>query len=113
MTSKRSSPSVSRSVAEEMHGEARMRLPLVADRRAFLVGLAARRSGPIAHLGCTDSPYTEESLASGTLLHGLLLDAAPGRVVGWDVDEPALARLRARWPDERFASADLLAGIPE
>jgi SAM-dependent methyltransferase len=96
-----------------MHGEARLRLPLVPDRRAFLVGLASRRSGLVAHLGCTDSPYTEESLATGSLLHGRLLEAAPGRVVGWDVDLPALDLLRSRFPAERFVSADLLAGVPD
>jgi 2-polyprenyl-3-methyl-5-hydroxy-6-metoxy-1,4-benzoquinol methylase len=94
-----------------MHRGERLRMPLVRDRAAWLERLCAQAEGEVAHLGCADSPYTEELLASGELLHARLVRVA--RVTGFDVDQAALELLRQALPGERFVSADVSAGIPE
>jgi SAM-dependent methyltransferase len=103
--------SIRSSCAAEMHGGERLRLALVEDRAAWLEQLAAGAEGEVAHLGCTDSPYTAEFLAAGMLLHARLVRRA--RVTGWDIDELALELLRERFPEERFISADLIESVPE
>lgn len=100
------------SLSEEMHRGERLRMPLVLDRAAWLERLCAQPDADqVAHLGCADSPYTEELLASGRLLHGRLVRVA--RVTGFDVDEAALALVRDAFPGERFVLADVTAGVPE
>jgi SAM-dependent methyltransferase len=95
-----------------MHGDERVQMPLVEDRAAWLERLCARtRPGEVAHLGCADSPYTEELLAAGMLLHARLVGVAA--VTGFDVDTVALERLRREMPDERFVLADVTVGVPE
>jgi SAM-dependent methyltransferase len=95
-----------------MHGGERVRMALVEDRAAWLERLCA---GPgldqVAHLGCADSPYTAELLASGRLLHTRLVRVA--RVTGFDVDPDGLELLRRALPAERFVLADVTAGVPE
>ncbi len=94
-----------------MHRGERLRMALVRDRAAWLERLSSATDGEIAHLGCADSPYTEELLAAGMLLHTRLVRVA--RVTGFDVDRPALERLRRALPNERFALADVTAGVPD
>jgi SAM-dependent methyltransferase len=87
-------------------------MPLVEDRAAWLEGLCAGTApGEVAHLGCTDSPYTAELVAAGRLLHTRLVRVAA--VTGFDVDEPALELLRRELPVQRFVLADVTAGVPE
>jgi 2-polyprenyl-3-methyl-5-hydroxy-6-metoxy-1,4-benzoquinol methylase len=93
-----------------MHRGERLRMSLVDDRASWLERLCARAAGEVAHLGCADSPYTEELLASGRLLHARLVRVA--RVTGFDVDRVALELLRRELPAERFVLADVTAGVP-
>jgi 2-polyprenyl-3-methyl-5-hydroxy-6-metoxy-1,4-benzoquinol methylase len=94
-----------------MHEGERLRMPLVRDRAAWLAGLAANAGGQVAHLGCADSPYTEELLAAGRLLHERLLRVAD--VTGFDVDGAALETLRRAHPDARFVEADITEVVPD
>ncbi len=94
-----------------MHRGERLRMALVEDRAAWLEQLCADARGEVAHLGCADSPYTAELLASGMLLHTRLVRAA--RVTGIDVDAGGLELLRRALPDERFVLADVAAGVPD
>jgi SAM-dependent methyltransferase len=94
-----------------MHGGERQRMPLVHDRADWLERLCAQvPGGEVAHLGCADSPYTEELLAAGTLLHARLVRVAA--VTGFDVDGRALDLLRRAMPDQRFLLADITAELP-
>jgi SAM-dependent methyltransferase len=99
------------SCSAEMHGAERLRMALVPDRQQWLEDLCARTAGPVAHLGCADSPYTADLLAAGILLHERLVRVAS--VTGFDVDRGGLELLRARMPGERFVLADVTAGVPE
>jgi 2-polyprenyl-3-methyl-5-hydroxy-6-metoxy-1,4-benzoquinol methylase len=124
------------SCAAQMHAGERLRMPLVEDRAAWLEQLCAggggevaapgdagrragevaapgdagRRAGEVAHLGCADSPYTEELLRAGVLLHTRLVRVAT--VTGIDVDEHGLELLRRALPGERLVLADITAGVP-
>jgi SAM-dependent methyltransferase len=100
-----------RSCAHEMHDGERLRIPLVRDRAAWLERLSAGVSGEVAHLGCADSPYTEELLAAGMLLHARLVRVA--RVTGFDVDQGGLEQLRRAFPDERFVATDITDGVAD
>jgi SAM-dependent methyltransferase len=92
-----------------MHEGERLRMPLVPDRLAWLTELAASADGEVAHLGCADSPYTDDLLVAGLLLHCRLISRA--RVTGFDIDGPALATLRRAFPEERFVEADITTGV--
>jgi 2-polyprenyl-3-methyl-5-hydroxy-6-metoxy-1,4-benzoquinol methylase len=94
----------------EMHRGERLRLPLVRDRPAWVERLCAQTSGEVAHLGCADSPYTDELLAAGELLHSRLVRVA--RVTGFDVDPRALEQVREALPGERFVLADVTDELP-
>jgi 2-polyprenyl-3-methyl-5-hydroxy-6-metoxy-1,4-benzoquinol methylase len=94
-----------------MHRHERLRMPLVRDRAAWLEQLCAQAVGEVAHLGCADSPYTEELLARGELLHTRLVRVAS--VTGFDVDAPGLERLREAMPGVRLVLADVSVGVPE
>ena len=98
--------------AAQMHAGEQRPMPLVRDRHAWLEALCRGVNGQIAHVGCADSPYTMELLASGGLLHQRLVAAAPGRVTGIDVDVPALALIRGALPNDRFFESDIAAGLP-
>ncbi len=99
------------SCSDEMHAGQRVRVPLVSDRAAWLQELCAGAGGPVAHLGCADSPYTSELLAAGVLLHEQLVGVAS--VTGFDVDPVGLGLLRERMGTQRFVLADVTAEIPE
>lgn len=105
-----SSPHDGSSCSDHMHGGERLRMALVADRAAWLERLAAATGGPVAHLGCADSPYTRELIAAGILLHERL--AAVADVTGFDVDAESVALLQQRMPTERFVVADVTSAIP-
>ena len=87
----------------------RLRLPLVADRVAFLEQLVGRHERT-AHLGCTDWPYTEHRLAKGELLHERLLRL--GDVTGIDIDREGIDRLSELMPGAPFLCLDIAAGAP-
>jgi SAM-dependent methyltransferase len=93
-----------------MHAGQRLRMPLVTDRLTWLTELCAREPGPVAHLGCADSPYTAQLMAAGLLLHERLVRVAD--VTGFDVDDASLELLRERMPDNRFVVADVTREIP-
>lgn len=98
--------------SQEMHADERLRLPLVRDRGLWLERLCAETApGAVAHIGCTDSPYTYERLAAEVLLHQQLVRVAP--VTGFDVDADALAMLQKALPLEKFVLADVTLGVPE
>jgi 2-polyprenyl-3-methyl-5-hydroxy-6-metoxy-1,4-benzoquinol methylase len=99
------------SCAAEMHAGERRPMPLIGDRHAWLERLARGAAGEVAHVGCADSPYTAELLATHGLLHERLLGAA--RVTGIDIDGPALALIAARHPQARLIEADVAAGPPD
>jgi predicted TPR repeat methyltransferase len=94
-----------------MHRGERLRVPLVHDRAAWLEQLVARATGEVAHLGCADSPYTQELLAAGALLHNRLVGVA--NVTGFDVDAASLGILAEAMPTERFVHADITEDVPE
>jgi SAM-dependent methyltransferase len=95
-----------------MHGGERLRMPLVRDRAQWLVRMCAqlRADQEVAHLGCTDSPYTQELLDGGLLLHPRLAEVAT--VTGIDVDPVGLEILRRALPGGRFVQADVTAEVP-
>jgi SAM-dependent methyltransferase len=93
-----------------MHRGERLRLPLVRDRPAWVERLCAGTAGEVAHLGAADSPYTEELLAAGLLLHSRLVRVA--KVTGFDVEIRGLDLLRRAMPGERFVLADVTGEIP-
>jgi 2-polyprenyl-3-methyl-5-hydroxy-6-metoxy-1,4-benzoquinol methylase len=94
-----------------MHHDERLKLALVTDRHAWLERLAGEAPGEVAHVGCADSPYTAELLGAGALLHERLVRVA--RVTGIDVDEPALALIAAKLPNQRLLALDVAAGVPD
>lgn len=93
-----------------MHDGERLRLALIEDRHAWLERLAAQAPGEVAHVGCADSPYTAELLASGTLLHERLVRVS--QVTGIDVDGPALGLIGARFPQARLQTLDVSVDVP-
>ncbi len=92
-----------------MHSGERLRMPLVRSRADWLTRLCCATTGEVAHLGCTDSPYTAELIAAGALLHERLMRAAV--VTGFDIDADALALLARRTPSARFVLADVTAAV--
>jgi SAM-dependent methyltransferase len=93
----------------DLKAGSRLRLPLIDDRIAFLEDLVARHQR-IAHLGCTDWPYTEHRLARGDLLHQRLLRF--GEVTGIDVDREGVERLVELMPGASFLCLDIADGVP-
>jgi SAM-dependent methyltransferase len=87
----------------------RLRLPLVIDRVAFLEGLVGEHRR-IAHLGCTDWPYTEHRLATGELLHERL--SRFGELTGIDVDRAGIERLGQLMPDAPLLCLDVTGEVP-
>lgn len=64
--------------------------PKLVDRVSFLLRAAEGRS--VLHLGCTNHPYTESSVAAGTLLHARLA-ASAFSLTGLDSDQEGIAEL--------------------
>jgi SAM-dependent methyltransferase len=91
-------------VEPDMRTGSRLRLPLIADRVSYLEGLVAEHQR-IAHLGCTDWPYTEHRLSTGDLLHERLLQF--GDVTGIDVDREGIARLGELMPGAPLLCLDV------
>ncbi|QQS33110.1 MAG: methyltransferase domain-containing protein [Acidobacteriota bacterium] len=50
------------------------------------------RGQRVLHLGCTNAPYTEESIRNGTLLHAVIADVAES-LTGLDSDDAGLLAL--------------------
>lgn len=75
----------------------------VVDRQTMLLSLATERT--VLHLGCTNAPYTAESIAAGTHLH-VALRAVCRDLWGLDNDRAGLAALRTL-DDERLVEGDL------
>jgi trans-aconitate methyltransferase len=95
-----------------MHSGERLRMPLIAKREVFIERLCAQSApGEVAHIGCTDSPYTAERLPAGALLHQRLVKVAP--VTGFDIEAGELEMLSQALPAERFVLADVASGVPE
>jgi SAM-dependent methyltransferase len=96
-------------VEPDLKANSRLRMPLIADRIAFLEDLVSRHERT-AHLGCTDWPYTEHRLAMGDLLHERLLRA--GQVTGIDIDRDGIARLAELMPGAPFVCMDIAKEVP-
>jgi len=93
---------------------ARASIPLV-QRVEYLL---ARSNGKrVLHLGCTNAPYTAQSLADGSLLHLRLRDVA-SELHGVDIDQAGVDVLAARGVTHLHAgdvgdlAADLVAAGP-
>lgn len=93
----------------DLKADSRLRLPLITDRISFLEGLVGEHER-IAHLGCTDWPYTEHRLAREDLLHQRLLRF--GDVTGIDVDRQGIDRLAELMPGASFLCLDIADGAP-
>lgn len=95
--------------AIDLYRDGRVRLDLVSDRAGLLCDLVARHNC-VAHIGCTDSPYTEMRLRCGDLLHTRLRPQV--RLVGFDIDSAALELLATRLPGSELVSVDVAAEVP-
>jgi len=73
-------------------------LPIV-DRENLLITLCTDKS--VLHLGCSDHPFTEKNLVSGTLLHSKLSKIA-SRCHGIDCEASSLSILKKAFPSARF-----------
>jgi len=71
--------------------------PRLVQRLDFLDEVCAGKR--VLHLGCADSPYTDEAIAAGTLLHGRLSKVA-AKVTGLDGDVEGLGKLRSAGYDD-------------
>lgn len=97
-----------------MRSDGQLRIDLVRDRADFIVARCAEVSQAgrdVAHLGCTDAPFTDYRLANNELLHDRLL--AIGPVVGFDIDVEALQTLAKLFPQGEFVSEDVCETISE
>lgn len=61
------------------------------DREQLLLGLCRGRT--VLHLGCADSPFTDQSLASGMWLHSKI-SAVAASCLGVDLDGETIQRLK-------------------
>ena len=89
----------------------RFMTPRLVQRLDFLDEICADKR--VLHLGCADSPYTDEAIKSGTLLHARLSRTASS-VTGLDGDVEGLEKLRRAGFDdlvvgdlEKLEEADL------
>lgn len=82
----------------------------LVQRLDFLRSAAAGRH--VLHLGCADSPYTDDAIRNGTLLHRVLAEAA-AEIYGFDYDEAGLSKLRELGFDNLyFADLERLEDVP-
>lgn len=72
-------------------------------RVPFIIDAVTGRS--VLHLGCTNYPYTEDSIKAGTFLHSKIADAARD-VYGLDSDERGIELLKSKGYENLFL-ADL------
>ncbi len=79
--------------------------PELVQRVDLIKDLCNARS--VLHLGCTNYPYTSESLANGSLLHLELREAA-AELYGFDFDEEGIRVLRESGVEDLYR-ADLEA----
>lgn len=79
----------------------RRSLPPLLDRVTHLA--EAARGKRVLHLGCTDAPFTAQSIAAGRLLHDRLAEVAD-HLVGVDTDSDGLQLLRDRGHRDLIAS---------
>jgi len=87
----------------------RQNVGLCADRLAYLAALSSQ-SRAVAHIGCTDAPFTEARLRDGLLLHERLLSVNK-EVVGVDVDANGLRVLSGVFPNAQFSCADYSSDV--
>jgi 2-polyprenyl-3-methyl-5-hydroxy-6-metoxy-1,4-benzoquinol methylase len=87
------------------HWQSRVGLPLLESRVDYILELA-RGAESIAHMGCTDAPYTDYRIANSQLLHAKLLEVNPS-TVGIDVEAGAIAKLQRAFPDAWFEEVDV------
>lgn len=81
----------------------------IKDRVSVILEACAGKR--VLHLGCTNSPYTSESLAAGTLLHEKLLSVAAS-VHGFDNDVASLEMMsKAGYRDLHVADLEALESI--
>ncbi len=80
----------------------------VRDRDVELLSLIRGRR--TAHIGCTDAPFTEAGLASGSLLHQHVIHAASASL-GVDIDVEGLRTLEQRLGGD-YSSVDLSSDGP-
>jgi hypothetical protein len=73
-------------------------LPIV-NRENLLITLCTDKS--VLHLGCSNYPFTEKKLASGTLLHAKLNKIA-SRCHGVDCEASSLSILKKAFPSASF-----------
>lgn len=73
--------------------------PELVQRVDLIKKICARRS--VLHLGCTNYPYTAESLENGSLLH-LELNDISGELFGFDFDEKGIRILEDSGVDNLY-----------
>jgi len=84
--------------------------PRLVQRVQFLEEAVRGRS--VLHLGCTNHPYTEQSLNDGSLLHSKLGERA-SELFGFDNDPEGLERLREHGFEQLFlADLEQLDSVP-
>lgn len=89
----------------------RIRAPLLLDREAAILEALEGRA-EIAHLGCTDWPYTAHRIDEGRLFHAKLLRAFP-QAVGVDIDAGGAETLRRALPGSRYLVTDITSDLPD
>lgn len=68
------------------------RAPLAKDRQDWILEQAAGKR--VLHVGCADVGFFQQNLERGRLLHARL-ETVCAEVLGVDIDEPGIARMRA------------------
>ena len=96
----------------DLDSGSRISIDLLHDRESFLEQLSSRHSR-VAHIGCTDSPYTDYRIASGGLLHSRLVSAGNSEVVGIDIDVDALAKVAVACPGAELVALDVSVEVPD
>lgn len=89
----------------------RVAIPLHRSRDETLEALV-RAHTRVAHIGCTDSPYTDHRIRSGGLLHQRLVAASDTEIVGFDIDEAALEVVANALPGAPLICADVTESVP-
>ncbi len=77
---------------------------ITPDRDSYLMDIVSGKK--VVHIGCADSPFTEEKLISGDLLHEKIYGKA-SRIIGVDVDVHSINYLRSKRPNWELVCADI------